>query len=164
MTAGYRGLEVYQLALKLATDIHAMTVALPKIELYEEGSQVRRSVKSVVANIVEGYGRRQYKNEFIKYLVYASASCDETRAHLEILRETGSLDEARYDALEQQCVELGKKLYRFRQAVVSRHNEFKESEPAYMASVDHRSVEGEPEHPAAGHPPGCDEPTGGPAS
>jgi four helix bundle protein len=164
VTAGYKGLEVYQLALKLATDIHAMSAALPRIEVYEEGSQVRRSAKSIVANIAEGYGRRQYKNEFIKYLVYASASCDETRAHLEILHQTGSLDKARYDALERQCLELGKKLYRFRQSVSSRHNEFKESESTYMASAENGSAAGELEDPAAGHPPAYDEPTGDPVS
>lgn len=164
MTAGYRGLEIYQLALKLAADIHAMTLTLPKIEVYEEGSQIRRSAKSIVANIVEGYGRRQYKNEFIKHLVYASASCDETRAHLEILHQTGSLDKIRYDSLERQFVELGKKLYRFRQSVSSRHNEFKESELTYMASADDSSDAGEIEDHAARHSPVGDRPTGDPVS
>jgi len=41
---------------------------LPKFEMYEEGSQIRRSAKSVAANIVEGYGRRRYKQEFIRFL------------------------------------------------------------------------------------------------
>jgi len=99
-----------------------MTLTLPRFENYEEDSQIRRSSKSVVANIVEGYGRRQYKNEFIKYLVYAAASCDETRAHLEMLYQTGSLDEDGYASLCRQCLELGRKLYRFKQSVQSRHN------------------------------------------
>jgi four helix bundle protein len=51
---------------------------LPKFAFYEQGSQIRRSSKSVKDTIVEGYGRRKYKAEYIKYLTYAIASCDET--------------------------------------------------------------------------------------
>ena len=66
---------------------------LPKFEMCEEGSQIRRSIKSVKSSIVEGYGRRAYKQEFLKFLTYASASNDETVDHLETLYETGSLTE-----------------------------------------------------------------------
>lgn len=54
----YRDLEIYKLAFKLAVEVHNLTLKLPKFELYEEGSQIRRSSKSVGANIVEGYGKR----------------------------------------------------------------------------------------------------------
>ena len=88
----YKNLEIYQIAHKLAVGIHKITInELPKFELYEEGNQIRRSSKSIPANIVEGFGLRRYKNEFIKYLTFAHASCDETREHLELLFETGSL-------------------------------------------------------------------------
>src|SRR6266478_8828190 len=87
----YRNLEVWQLARELVIAIHGMTLTkLPKFEMFEEGSQIRRSIKSVKSNIVEGYGRRRYKQEFIKHLVYAHASCDETTDHLETLWKTGS--------------------------------------------------------------------------
>ena len=62
---------------------------LPKFETYEEARQIRRSVKSVRSNIVEGYGRRRYKLEFMRFLTFAIASNDETMDHLEILYETG---------------------------------------------------------------------------
>ena len=53
----YRDLEVWNLARKASISVHRMTVQeLPKFETYEEGSQIRRSVKSIRANIVEGYG------------------------------------------------------------------------------------------------------------
>ncbi len=95
---------------------------LPKFELYEEGSQIRRSSKSVVANIVEGYGRRRYKIDYIRFLIFALASCDETREHLETLRETGSLrNEEISDRLESIIDELGRKLNRFIQSVESRN-------------------------------------------
>lgn len=68
-----------------------MTMNLPKFELYEVGSQIRRSSKSIRSTIVEGYGRRRYKADFIRFLVYAHSSTDETRDHLETLYETKSL-------------------------------------------------------------------------
>src|ERR1700731_2031162 len=88
----YRDLEVWQLARELVIAIHEMTLTkLPKFETFEEGSQIRRSSKSVKSNIVEGYGRRRYKQEFIRYLDYALASCDETADHLDTLLATKSL-------------------------------------------------------------------------
>jgi len=50
----YKNLEIWQLARELVIDIHNMTLAnLPKFELFEQGSQIRRAVKSTKANIVE---------------------------------------------------------------------------------------------------------------
>ena len=95
---------------------------LPKFEMYEEGSQIRRSVKSVRSNIVEGYGRRRYKQEFIRYLVFAHASCDETIDHLGGLFETGSLtNEATFRDLQAQLDLLGRKLNVFIEAVEREH-------------------------------------------
>ena len=111
----YRDLEIWQLARAAAVATHRMTLTdLPKFELYEEGSQMRRSVKSIRTNIVEGYGRRRYKQEFIRFLVFAHASCDETIDHLEGVFETGSLtNEATYRELSAQLDLLGRKLNSF---------------------------------------------------
>ena len=51
--------------------------------MYELGSQLRRSSDSVVSNIIEGYGRKRYKAEFVRFLVFSHASCLETKGHLE---------------------------------------------------------------------------------
>jgi four helix bundle protein len=119
----YRNLEVWQLARGLSIMVHRMTLEqLPKFEMYEEGSQIRRSSKSIRANIVEGYGRRVYKQEFIKHLTYALASCDETMDHLETLMETGSLkDKALYETIREQTDMTGRKLNQFRKSVESGH-------------------------------------------
>ena len=123
----YKDLRVYQLAIELVVDTHRMSLAdLPKFEMYEEGSQIRRSSKSIVSNIIEGFGRRRYKNEFIRFLTYALASCDETKGHLEMLFQTGSLSETQYAKLIKRYGELGSKLYNFRQAVIEKHNQFDE--------------------------------------
>jgi four helix bundle protein len=58
----YKDLDIYKLSHRLAIEIHKMTLnKLPKFEMYEEGAQIRRSSKSIVCNIVEGFGRRRYK-------------------------------------------------------------------------------------------------------
>jgi four helix bundle protein len=95
---------------------------LPKFEMFEEGTQIRRSMKSVRSNIVEGYGRRRYKAEFVHFLTYAQASCDETMDHLEMLFETGSLtDEELFGNLRERLNELGRKINLFTQSVESSH-------------------------------------------
>ena len=87
----YRDLDIYIEARRLAIEVHTMSLKLPKFELYETGSQVRRSSKSVTAMIVEGYARRRYKLDFIRYLIYAIAECDETIVHLDAIYDTHSL-------------------------------------------------------------------------
>ncbi|MFH1414131.1 MAG: four helix bundle protein [Candidatus Omnitrophota bacterium] len=111
----YRDLDIYQKAHKLAVEIHKMTInSLPQVEMYEEGSQLRRSAKSICSNIVEGFGRRRYKNEFIQFLTYALASCDETREHLNILFDTRSLISKKiYDNLSGEYDYLGKMINKF---------------------------------------------------
>ncbi len=119
----YKNLDIWQLARELVIDIHKMTLdKLPKFESFEEGSQIRRSIKSVKSSIVEGYGRRRYKQEFIRYLYFAIASNDETIDHLETLFETGSLtDKELYESIHKKIDILGKKLNLFIQSVTKEH-------------------------------------------
>ena len=115
----YKDLRIYQTSHQLAVEIHKMTLSkLPKFELYEEGSQIRRSSKSIPSNIVDGFGRKKYKNDYIRFLTFALASCDETKEHLTLLYETESLkDENIYKNYLKQYEELGSKIFRFRKSV-----------------------------------------------
>jgi four helix bundle protein len=119
----YKNLEIWQLARELVIDIHAMTLnRLPKFEMFEEGAQIRKSSKSVKSTIVEGYGRRRYKQEFVRFLTYAKGSNDETIDHLETLFETGSLtDGDLYKALNERLDKLGRKLNLFIKSVSKSH-------------------------------------------
>ena len=85
MKKSYRDLEIYQLSMDLAVKLHFQSLKLPKHELYETGSQIRRSSKSIPANISEGYDRKRYKDEFIRFLIFSHSSCNETLTHLELL-------------------------------------------------------------------------------
>ena len=122
--SSYRDLDVYRLAHALGVACHRMSMKLPKHELYETGSQLRRSSKSVSANIVEGYGRRRYKAEYIRFLVFAHASCDETGEWLEYILDLYADLRAPTQQAMDLANETGGKLNRFIQAVEEKHNEF----------------------------------------
>jgi len=94
--------------------------------MYEEGSQIRRSSKSIRSNIVEGFGRRRYKNDFVRFITYSIASTDESIDHLETLFETISLkDEQLYTSLWDRLNLLDKKLIRFLQSIEKQHKRIK---------------------------------------
>ncbi len=115
-------MEIWKLAREVTIEVHAMSLMLPKFEIFEEGQQIRRSSKSVRSNIVEGYGRRNYKNEYIRFLVFAIASNDETRDHLETLFETKSLnDEIIFKDISAKIDKLGIKLYYYLKSVEKTH-------------------------------------------
>ena len=113
----YKDLEIYKLSYDLAIKIHKMSLQLPKYEMYEEGSQVRKSSKGVTSCIVEGYGRKKYKADFIKFLIYAHASCDETILHLNFIKDIHKLDENGLRIIIDEYDELGRKINRFIQYV-----------------------------------------------
>jgi len=119
----YKNLEVWQLARELVIDIHRMTLQnLLKFEMYEEGNQIRKSSKSVRSTIVEGYGRRRYKQEFLRFLIYAIGSNDKTIDHLDTLYETEPpKDKNLYQDLSERLDKLGRKLNLFIKSVEKGH-------------------------------------------
>lgn len=122
MFMSYKNLEIWKLSRELVIEIHEMALHLPKFEQFEEAQQIRRSMKSVRSNIVEGYGRRIYKQEFVRFIVFALASADETLDHLEILFETKSLtNKEQFDSLHERLNLLSKKINNFLQAVQEKH-------------------------------------------
>ena len=140
----YRKLEIWRLAQGLTSEVHKMTLEmLPKHEMYEEGGQIRRSIKLVRSNIVEGYGRRRYKQELIRFLTYAQASCDETMDHLHILKETGSLtDTGVFESIREALDHLGRKLNKFTRAVESGHISVREPDSGYGQNHDDDQASG----------------------
>lgn len=115
----FEDLEIWKISDEAVILIHDMTIRdLPKFEMFETGSQIRRSVKSTKSNIVEGFGRRSFKKDFLRYLIIAQASNDETIDHLQTLFKTKSLtNTVRYSECLVKLRLLGKKLNCFIQAV-----------------------------------------------
>ena len=115
-------MEVWKLARDLTVSIHDMSLTLPNFEQFEVGAQIRRSIKSVKSNIVEGYARRYHKNEFVRFILTAFASACETTDHLETLFETKSLrDQEVYDDLKVRLERLCKMLNNFLKTIRATH-------------------------------------------
>lgn len=123
-TRPHEQLEVYRLAHGLGLRVHAITLKLPKFELYEEGSQVRRSSKSVSSQIVEGHALRQYKAEYLHYLARAYGSAEETIEHLTYLHESGSATAVAAEclALLEKYAILCRKLFNYMRSVDKNHD------------------------------------------
>ncbi len=74
----YKDLNVYKEAYKLALDVSRFARKLPQYEQFELRRQLRRSGRSVPANIVEGWAKRASAPEFKRFLMVAIGSCDES--------------------------------------------------------------------------------------
>ena len=108
----YKELDIYKLSFELSLKVHKLSLELPKFELYEQGSQIRRSSKSIKDQLAEGYGRRKYKADYIKFLIYAQASCDECLNQIETIRVLYPELE-KWDELVDPYNTLGKKINNF---------------------------------------------------
>ena len=113
---GYEDLKIYKKAYELAMKIHKMTLKLPKFELYEEGVQIRKSSKSIVANIVEGYGRKKYKKEFFRFLTYAYASCNETKVHIKFLFDSEHITKEQFEQYLEDYNDLSRRIHNYRKS------------------------------------------------
>ncbi|CAM3019758.1 four helix bundle protein [Flavobacterium succinicans] len=109
----YKDLDIYTISLDLFLKVHPKTLQLPKYELYELGSQLRRSSDSVVSNIVEGYGRRRYKADFIRFLVFSHASCIETIGHIYKITVLYPNLKVEFEPFIQKYESLGGKIFNF---------------------------------------------------
>ena len=91
----FRELEVYKLAMELAMRLFDLTKDFPKEERYSLTDQIRRSSRSVCANIAEAWRKRRYPNAFISKLNDSEAEAAETQVWLEFAVKCGYLTAAR---------------------------------------------------------------------
>jgi len=110
MLRGHRDLKVYQLAYKLATEIFSESKRFPENERYSLTSQIRRSSRSVAANIAEGFRKRQYPNMFVSKLADSDAEAAETQVWLDFARDCCYLSHERHKQLIAGYEEIGKML------------------------------------------------------
>jgi len=118
MAKSYKELDIYKISFDLFIRTHRFSMKLPKHELYEIGSQLRRSADSVNSNIVEGYGRRKYKKDFIKFLTYSQGSNDETTNHIKKIKVLYPELETEAATLANEYDSLGGKIHNFIQYVI----------------------------------------------
>ena len=89
---GFEDLKAWQLARRLMVECHALADCLPSIERYDLISQIRRSSKSVMANIAEGYGRYQYLDS-LRFYYIARGSLEETINHIVTAHDLAYIDD-----------------------------------------------------------------------
>ena len=106
----YHNLDVYQKAYRLALEVHKVTLTFPQIEQYELAGQLRRSSKSIAANIAEGMGKQSSHGEVRRYVQMAIGSCDESRVWLEFSRDLGYLGAEEQCQYDQRFQEIGRML------------------------------------------------------
>jgi four helix bundle protein len=110
MFRGHRDLKVYESAYRLAMDIYKESKAFPKEERYSLTDQIRRSSRSVVANLAEAFRKRRYRNMFVSKLADADAEATETQVWLDFARDCEYLSVELYDNLRAGYEEVGKML------------------------------------------------------
>ena len=106
----HRDLKVYQLAYKLAMEIFHETKTFPKDERYSLTDQIRRSSRSVAANIAESFRKRQYQKMFLSKLADADGEATETQVWLDFARDCEYLAPKRQAELQKGYEEVGRML------------------------------------------------------
>jgi len=110
MLQGRRDLKVYQLAYKLAMEIFHLSKHFPREELYSLTDQIRRSSRSVAANIAEGFRKRRYPNMFVSKLTDSDGEATETQVWLDFALDCGYMSQDNRDRLTAGYEEVGKML------------------------------------------------------
>jgi len=105
----FKELEVYKLSRELAKDIYFLTQSFPNDERYSLTDQIRRSSRSIGAQIAESWGKRKYQKHFISKLTDADSEQFETQHWLEVSFECNYIKEqTRYRG--QKCLSIGRML------------------------------------------------------
>ena len=106
----YHRLDVFKKSYQLAIELHKITLRFPKHEQYELAQQLRKSSKSIPANIAEGMGKQSSKADVRRFIQIAMGSCDESRVWLEFARDLEYLNKQDQNLFDQRYQEIGKML------------------------------------------------------
>ena len=102
----HKDLRVWQEAMDLAMEIFTVSKSFPSDERFSLTDQVRRSSRSVPANISEAWRKRRYEAAFVSKLNDSEGEAAETQTHLEIARRCGYVMDAQAQALDQRYEQL----------------------------------------------------------
>ena len=95
----HRDLEVYQKAYAASMRIFELSKAFPAEERYSLTDQVRRSSRSVCANLAEGWRKRRYPASFVSKLTDSEGEAAETQTWLEFAKDCGYITQPQFEAL-----------------------------------------------------------------
>ena len=98
----HKELVVYQLAFKVSMEIFMITKNYPKEEIFSLTSQIRRSSRSVSANIAEAFRKRRYEKAFVAKLSDSEAESAETQVWLDYSLECGYISESEHNRISTE--------------------------------------------------------------
>jgi len=110
MLRGHRDLKVFQLAYRLAMEIFHLSKHFPREEVYSLTNQIRRSSRSVAANLAEGFRKRRYPNMLVNKLTDCDGEATETQVWLDFALDCGYLSKENHDRLISGYEEVGRML------------------------------------------------------
>ena len=110
MFRGHRDLKVFQLAYRLAMEIYHLTKHFPREEVYSLTDQIRRSSRSVAANIAEGFRKRRYPNMLVNKLTDCDGEATETQVWLDFALDCGYMSKENHNRLTAGYEEVGRML------------------------------------------------------
>lgn len=99
----FRDLEVYQGAMEIIMRVSELTKEFPADEKYVLTDQIRRSSRSVCANLAEAWRKRRYLAAFVSKLNDAETEAAETQVHLEIAFRHRYISAETFAQLDDAC-------------------------------------------------------------
>ncbi len=106
-------LKVYNIAVELENKLFQITDGIPNKWRIDQVKQIERSSASISTNICEGYCKRFYQKDFIRYLFIALGSCDETQHHLRVLKFKKFIDKDSYSIYASKYKNLSVRILNF---------------------------------------------------
>lgn len=107
---GFKDLFAYQKAFQHACDIFELTLKFPKEEKYSLTDQIRRSSRSVCANLAEAYRKRDYHKHFLLKITDCMGENSETLVWLDFSLNCKCIDEGEYNKNLELNEEVGRLL------------------------------------------------------
>ena len=121
MSHGYQNLKVWHKAYKLTLMVYQATKSFPKDEKYELIPQMRRASTSMIANIAEGYGRKNLTG-YINFLQIAIGSCNELGVFLMLSKDLKYLEKKNYEDINSVHTEVTKMLLALKRSLENKSN------------------------------------------
>lgn len=118
----FTDLRIYKIAIKLSIEIEELIKEIPYYWTIEESDQIKRSSSSSPSNIAEGFAKRIYPKEFIRYLNIALGSSDETQNHLISLFNKKYINEKIYNYYLNQYKNFSIKTLNFIKTIAKNNN------------------------------------------
>ncbi len=112
-------LRVYKKLFKLTLEVHDLTMTFPRFELYELGSQLRRSSNSAPANLAEGFGNK-HTNIYLESISRSQGEIREAKHHLRIAYKKGYMNDEKLNYFINEYESSSKMLYKLDKSLESK--------------------------------------------